>query len=83
MFECLAGKPPFADRQGMRILWAHLQEEPANPCAHRDDVSADVAWAVLSAMAKEPGRRPPTATAYARMVQVAAGIPPLSPGARS
>ena len=29
---------------------------------------------------KDPARRPATATAYARMVQAAAGVPPLSPG---
>ncbi len=83
MFQCLSGDPPFADREGMRILWAHLQEEPADPCATRTDLPADVSWAVLSALAKEPERRPPTATAYARMVQVAAGVPPLSPGGES
>ena len=31
MFECLSGTPPFADRSGMRILWAHLQEDPPDP----------------------------------------------------
>jgi serine/threonine-protein kinase len=73
MIECLTGKPPFADRQGMRILWAHLQEEPPNPCAARDDLPADVGWAVTRALEKEPEKRPPTATAYANMVRVAAG----------
>jgi serine/threonine protein kinase len=24
VYECLCGAPPFADRQGMRVLWAHL-----------------------------------------------------------
>jgi serine/threonine-protein kinase len=72
VFECLSGKPPFADREGMRILWAHLQDDPPDPCAGRDDVSEDVSWAVLRALEKEPNQRPPTATAYARMVQVAA-----------
>jgi serine/threonine protein kinase len=73
MFECLSGKPPFADRQGMRILWAHLQEDPPDPLAERDDVPADVAWALKQALAKEPEQRPPTATAYAGMVRIAAG----------
>jgi serine/threonine-protein kinase len=73
MIECLTGRPPFADRQGMRILWAHLQEEPPNPCAARDDLPADVGWAVTRALEKEPDKRPPTATAYANMVRVAAG----------
>jgi serine/threonine protein kinase len=72
MCECLSGKPPFADRQGMRILWAHLQEEPPDPLAARDDVPADVSWAILRALEKEPPMRPPTATAYAHMVRIAA-----------
>jgi serine/threonine-protein kinase len=72
MIECLSGKPPFADRQGMRILWAHLQEDPPDPCAGRDDVPSDVGWAVTRALEKEPEKRPPTATAYAHMVRVAA-----------
>jgi serine/threonine protein kinase len=73
MYECLAGKPPFADRQGMRILWAHLQEEPPDPLADRSDVPADVGWALRQALEKEPSERPPTATAYAGMVRIAAG----------
>lgn len=72
MCECLSGRPPFADRQGMRILWAHLQEDPPDPCADRDDVPADVSWAILRALEKEPAKRPETATAYAHMVRVAA-----------
>ena len=55
MFECLSGKPPFADRQGMRILWAHLQEDPPDPLAGRDDVPADVGWA-LTQGAREGAR---------------------------
>jgi serine/threonine-protein kinase len=72
MIECLTGKPPFADRQGMRILWAHLQEDPPDPCASRDDIPSDVGWAVTRALEKEPEKRPPTATAYAHMVRIAA-----------
>ena len=73
LFECLAGRPPFADRQGMRILWAHLQEDPPDALAGRDDVPDDVGWALSRALLKEPGDRPPTATAYASMVRIAAG----------
>jgi serine/threonine-protein kinase len=72
MCECLSGQAPFADRQGMRILWAHLQEAPPDPLAERPDVPADVGWAVLRALEKEPEKRPPTATAYAQIVRVAA-----------
>jgi serine/threonine protein kinase len=79
MFECLAGRPPFADRKGMQVLWAHLQEEPPDPRAERDELPKGLTWAVTRALQKEPEDRPETATAYARMVQVAAGVPPLSP----
>jgi serine/threonine-protein kinase len=72
MIECLSGQPPFADRQGMRILWAHLQEDPPDPSAAREDVPADVGWAITRALEKEPEKRPPTATAYAHMVRIAA-----------
>jgi serine/threonine protein kinase len=79
MFELLVGRPPFADRQGMQVLWAHLQDEPPDPCALRDDLPKGLTWAINRALEKEPENRPETATAYARMVQVAAGVPPLSP----
>jgi serine/threonine protein kinase len=73
--ECLCGQPPFADREGMKILWAHLQEEPPDPCASRDDLPAGMGEAVLRALAKDPADRPQTASAYARLVQEAAGLP--------
>lgn len=79
MFECLAGQPPFADRKGMQVLWAHLNDEPPDPCEGREDLPKGLTWAVNRALEKEPEKRPETATAYARMVQVAAGVPPLSP----
>ena len=72
MFECICGRAPFADRKGMRILWAHLQEDPPDPRSAREDVPQDMSWALLRALEKEAANRPPTATAYARMVQFAA-----------
>jgi serine/threonine-protein kinase len=74
MFECLSGAPPFADREGMRVLSAHLLEEPSDPCADRPDLPADVGPAVLRALAKDPASRPSSPTAYARLVQAAAGL---------
>jgi serine/threonine protein kinase len=82
VFECLAGAPPFADRQGMQVLWAHLRDEPPDPCAGRDDAPAGLAWAVLSALAKDPGERPPSATGYAQMVSIAASVGTAPPGRR-
>lgn len=80
MFECLTGRPPFSHLRGMQVLWGHLQETPADPCAARPELPKGLAWAVNRALEKDPASRPETATGYARMVQVAAGVPPLSPG---
>jgi serine/threonine protein kinase len=80
MYECLTGQPPFADRKGMQVMWAHLRDEPPNPCDVRGDLPDSVGWTITMAMAKEPKDRPPTATAYARMLQMAAG-PENSSGA--
>jgi serine/threonine protein kinase len=73
MFECMCGAPPFADRQGMQVLWAHLQEEPADPCAGRPDVPSEVGEAIMRALAKEKTQRFRSAGAFARLVKVAAG----------
>ena len=72
MFECLTGKAPFADRKGMQVMWAHLRDEPPDPAAERPDIPGSVGWSIRKALAKEPEERPPTATAYARMLQMAA-----------
>ena len=71
VFECLAGKPPFADRGIYQAAVAHLEDEPPDPCAARDDGSPSLSWAVLQALAKDPARRPPTATAYAHGIRLA------------
>src|SRR5947209_5813538 len=52
MYESLAGRPPFAEAQGMRILWAHLQDEPPDLRSVRSDVSPELASALMTALAK-------------------------------
>src|SRR3954469_2953308 len=69
MYECLPGPPPFAEREGMQVLWAHLRDEPKELGAKRTDLSQDVSGALRRALEKDPERPPPTPTAYARMVQ--------------
>ena len=75
VFECLCGRPPFADRQGMRVLWAHLQDEPPDPCAGRTDVPPGFTQVLKTALRKEPGERPASSVEYARSLSQAAGIP--------
>ena len=72
MYECMAGKPPFAHVQGMRILWAHLQDEPPDLRAVRSDLSPEFVHTLLLALAKEPDQRPSSSAEYARMLAKAA-----------
>jgi serine/threonine-protein kinase len=73
-FECLQGRPPFGDRDGMRVLWAHLQEEPPDPTADVE-LSPEFVEAMKTALRKEPAERPVSGVAYARSMSLAAGLP--------
>jgi serine/threonine protein kinase len=73
MYECLCGAPPFADRQGMRVLWAHLQDKPANLCARRTDLPSEVGDVIARALDKEPANRPQTAGEFAQLFRTATG----------
>ena len=73
MYECLVGKPPFADRQGMRVLWAHLQDMPADPTEGRSDLPSELGPVILTALQKDPADRPQSASAYAEALRAAAG----------
>lgn len=72
MFECLCGRPPFGHVQGMRILWAHLQDEAPDPRTLRPDLSPQFATALLRALEKESANRPATAGEYVRLLAEAA-----------
>jgi serine/threonine protein kinase len=74
MFELLTGTPPFGGRPSMRVLFAHLQEEPPDLTTVRSDITAPVARAISRALEKEPDERPSTATEYVTGIARAAGI---------
>ena len=73
VFECLAGTAPFAAREMAEVANCHIAEPPPDPSATRPDAPPGFSEVVLHALAKRPEDRPPTATAYARMLFVAAG----------
>jgi len=73
MYECLCGAPPFSDRQGMRVLWAHLQDPPTDPSERRPDLPDGVGAAIVRALAKDPGDRQPSAGELARQLRSAVG----------
>jgi serine/threonine protein kinase len=73
-FECLTARTPFGGRGLLRVGMGHLDEPPADPCAERPEAPPELGFAVNTALAKDPAQRPPSATAYARMLALAAGM---------
>ena len=72
VYECVAGRTPFGHLTVFQVGMAHLGDTPPDPGADRDDWTPDLSFALVQALEKEPERRPPTATAYTTMLQVAA-----------
>jgi serine/threonine protein kinase len=73
VYECLGGSPPFADRQGMRVLWAHLQDPPADLSTRRSDLPAGVGEVIAKSLEKDPADRPQSAGDLAGQLRAAAG----------
>jgi serine/threonine protein kinase len=78
--QCLSGTPPFADRKGMRVLWAQLQDEPPDPTAELAGVAPELGPAILRALEKDIAKRPQSASEYARLLYEAAGFAPPPAG---
>jgi len=76
LYECLTGEPPFAAERVFQICNAHLEEAPPDPVERRPETPPGLSWALLRGMAKNPAERPPTATAYANMLNVAGRVAP-------
>ena len=72
IYECIAGQPPFADKEGIQVGLAHVAEPPPDLAEFRDDLPPGFAEAVLSALAKEPEQRPQSAVEYGRLLAEAA-----------
>jgi serine/threonine protein kinase len=68
VYECLTGSTPFADKKLFEIGLAHLEDEPPDPAVARPDVGEKLGQAVLTALEKDPARRPQSAGAYASLL---------------
>lgn len=74
-YECLTGSTPFADRPGMGMMLAHLDDEPPHPRTRRPELPVPVCDAIVCALAKAPSERPISAAAYAERLRRAASPP--------
>jgi len=72
VYESLSGSPPFGGKSLLEVGSAHLAEPPPDPRGTHPELSSGFVWAMLKALEKDPAARPPTATAYASMLHVAA-----------
>jgi serine/threonine protein kinase len=73
IYECITGTPPFGGKSLFEIGSAHLNMPPPDPGETRPEVTPSLSWALLKALEKDPAQRPPTATAFASLLHVAAG----------
>ena len=72
LHECLVGSPPFGDRSGMRVLFAHMHENPPDVTARAHGLSSRVARALNRALAKDTEDRPDSAAGYVEGIRQAA-----------
>jgi serine/threonine protein kinase len=70
-YECLCGAAPFAHRQGMGTLWAHLRDPPTNPSDLRRNLPAAASVVILRALEKDPAARAQSAGEFARQLRAA------------
>jgi serine/threonine protein kinase len=77
LHESLAGEPPFSGRSAVAVGFAQLTEPPPDLRNRRSEVSADLAQALLAALEKDPGARPTSGTALARMLHVGRSAQPV------
>jgi serine/threonine-protein kinase len=73
--ECVTGTPPFGGRPSMRVLFAHLQEDPPDLSeATKGEITPAASKAINKAMEKEADDRPASAAAYIASIARAAGL---------
>jgi serine/threonine-protein kinase len=72
-FECIQGKPPFADRRLVHVLTGHLHDDPPDPGDRRPDISRAFTEALMTALSKHPQERQRSCTAFARSLATAIG----------
>jgi serine/threonine-protein kinase len=72
VYECLVGHTPFADRPGMGVMLAQLEDTPEHPSDAGADIPRPVGDAIMQALQKNPAERPASTTGFAALVRAAA-----------
>jgi eukaryotic-like serine/threonine-protein kinase len=87
LYHMLTGRPPFQSESPVALVYRHLTEQPAPPSSLVSSIAPPVERLVLTAMAKDPAGRYPSARAFRHAVAAAKRTPgepatmPLPPAA--
>lgn len=65
VYQMLTGELPFSNESAARLIFAHLQQPPPDPCDMLPNLPDEVGEAILKAMAKQPEDRFATASDFA------------------
>jgi predicted ATPase len=66
LYEMVAGRTPFVDAAGVKLLFKHASEPPPPPSTFAHDLPADLDRVILTALAKRPRDRYQSAADLAR-----------------
>jgi S1-C subfamily serine protease len=64
LYEMLTGEVPFPKKRDVEVIMAHVGEPPPKPSEKREGLPAAIDDVIAKAMAKDPGERYPTCTAF-------------------
>ncbi|HSE98991.1 MAG TPA: serine/threonine-protein kinase, partial [Blastocatellia bacterium] len=74
LYEMLSGEAPFEGSSSMRLLMAHAADPPPPLREKRPDISPEIERVVMSALEKDPARRPQRAGEFAMSLERVAGL---------
>jgi hypothetical protein len=81
LYECLTGQVPYVRASEERVLLAHLSEDPPRPSQARSDLPEALDEVIAAGMAKDPAKRPASASELMLNIRRAFGVLPATTGA--
>jgi serine/threonine-protein kinase len=83
LYYLLTGEAPFKGATAFNVILAVMEQDPVDPRALNPEVPAAVAELCLACLAKDAGRRPPSAEAFGEALRAAASEPVTAAEPRS
>ncbi len=79
LYELVTGRPPFKDARVMETIRQVLEDPVLPPSKIRPEVPPELERFVLKALEKDQGRRPPTASQFAKALEALSQKPSPAP----